>query len=87
MAVGGRKRHEAAITIGEFFFYVCSFSLPSGLAASRVLSFFFARENSSTDLSSENDAKRTGRRGFGDPSGRIAALVHGMYSADLGLLG
>jgi len=39
-----------------------------------------SRESFSADLCDENDVKRTGRRGFGDPSGRIV-LVHGMYSA------
>lgn len=47
----------------NFFFYVCSFSL---LVSQLLELSFFSRENSSTDLSSENDAKKTGRRGFGE---------------------
>lgn len=50
---------------------------------------FFSRENYSTDLSSENDAKKTGRRGFGDPSSRIGCLYTECTAriADLGLPG
>lgn len=63
----------------NFFFYVCSFSPPALQLPelSLFLPFFFpfSRGNSSTDLSSENDTKRTGRRGFEDSSGGVVACT------------
>jgi len=94
MAAGERKRHEATITIGEFLplrevhpspspalpLYRPPTVLPSTFLFFPSSSSSSSRESFSADLCDENDVKRTGRRGFGDPSGRIV-LVHGMYSA------
>lgn len=72
---GSRKTKTARS--GDYDRRISSFMsvLSPRLKNSRALSFFFSHENSSTNLSSENDAKRTGRRGFGDPSSKIAACT------------
>lgn len=83
MVLGERKRHEAAITIGEFLL-LCLFLLSTGLTASRALplSFFFFFHAKTPRLISPVRMTLRGQV-VGDskilPAGLL--LVHGMYSA------
>lgn len=79
------RRAKWRLRSENFFFYVFSVSIHLALSSS----FFFSHAKTPrADLSSENDIKRTGRRGFGGPSGRIAACTRNVLRvADPGITG